>query len=405
MLDEQTFSHLVLFIVVITAIVTPLVELLYKHRPRVLHASSIHEGKIRTIQNTPRNSEFRIVTCIHNEGNVRGIIALLEACNPVLESPICDYVIHLIELLGKSAPILLPINYKRKKKFLSVNYPNTSHIMHAFENYSNNSSGPVTILPYINVAPYKNMHEAICNLAQDKLVPLLVIPFHENDHVDLDGHVVASIRKMNNSFQNRAPCTVGLLVDRYSRLGASDSKYSFHVGIFFIGGQDDREALALGIRMSEKPNMAVTLFRFILMSKKHKSQVREEEEEEEIDEMLDESLVDEFKSRKFGSGHVSWCEIMVEDGIQVLEAIRGLDGNYDLVMVGRRHNVGCVNDEEMAIFLENAKILGIYGDMLSSTEFCVGMVPVLVTQCGGRKANQLDRVGSATVSQNSSVLL
>ncbi|XP_028212655.1 cation/H(+) antiporter 15-like [Glycine soja] len=409
MLDEDTFSQLVFCVVLITAIVTPLVNILYKHRPRV-HAESLFEGELRTIQSTPRNREFHIVCCVHNEANVRGITALLEECNPVQESPICVYAVHLIELVGKSAPILLPIKHRHgSRKFLSVNYPNTNHIMQAFENYSNNSSGPVKVLPYINVAPYKSMHDAIFNLAQDNMVPFIIIPFHENGNIDLVGHVAASIRKMNIRFQAHAPCTLGILVDRHSRLGASNNNNMyFNVGVFFIGGAHDREALALGIRMSERADTRVSLFRFVIVNKKPCGckiiLTREEREEEEEDTMLDEGLIDEFKSMKYGIGNVCWYEITVDDGVEVLEAVHSLEGNYDLVMVGRRHNDGSLNGKEMTTFMENADALGILGDMLSSVEFCMGMVPVLVTQCGGVKIssssnNKLDRVGSVNVSQ------
>ncbi|XP_061375051.1 cation/H(+) antiporter 15-like [Gastrolobium bilobum] len=405
LLDKETFSQLVLCVVVTSAIATPLVTLLYRHRPRLLHGSTIYDERIRTIQSTPRNSEFRILVCVHNEGSVRGITALLEACNPLPESPLCVYAIHLIELLGKSAPILLPINYKENKKSLSVNYPNTNHIMRAFENYSKNSSGPVTVLPYVNVAPYKSMHDAICNLTQDKMVPFFIIPFHENDNIDNSGHVASSIRKLNNNFQARAPCTLGILVDRYSRLGSKHNAMQFfHVGIFFMGGPDDREALALGIRMSERENTRVSLFRFIVMNKKlvgsknDQPMTREEQKEEEYESVLDESLIDEFKGRKLARENVSWYEIMVDDGVEILDVIRGLEGNYDLVMVGRTHQIESMIDEEMANFIENTQILGIFGDMLSSTEFCIGMVPVLVTQCAGKRVSMLDRVGSVNDS-------
>ncbi|GAU29414.1 hypothetical protein TSUD_149840 [Trifolium subterraneum] len=334
--------------------------------------------------------------------NVRGITTLLEACNPAPESPLCVFVIHLVELLGKSAPILLPINYKQNRKFLSVNYPDTNYIVRAFENYAKNSYGPVIVLPYVNVAPYKSMLDAVCNLAQDKMVPLIVIPFHENDNIELGGHVSSSIRKLNTRFQARVPCTLGILVDRYSHLGANHDhmKNYFHVGVFFIGGPDDREALALGIRMSQRVNMKVSLFRFIVMNRKEfqsKNQIRREDSlgVEDQEEMLDEGLIDEFKSMKFGIGNVSWYEIVVEDAVEIMDAIRGLEGNYDLVMVGKRHNVGSLKDEEMGNFIENVQNLGIFGDMLSSTEFCIGTVPVLVTQCGGDKKviNKLDRLG------------
>ncbi|CAJ1858428.1 unnamed protein product [Sphenostylis stenocarpa] len=403
-MDDDTFSQLVFCVMIISSVCTPLINSLYKHRPRVLQSASLYEGHIRTIQNVPRNTEFRMICCLHNELNVRGVTALLEASNPMIESPICVYAIHLIELLGKSTPVLIPINYRVNNKSLSVNYPHTNHIMRAFENYASNSSGPVTVLPYVNVAPYKSMDDAICNLAQDKMVPFIIIPFHENDKMQVVDHTEASIRKMNARFQTHVPCTLGILVDKHSQLGVSKTNVFFNVGIFFIGGPDDREALALGIRMSERENTRVSLFRFVVNKKDYGRKIvltKDEREEEDEDLMLDEGLIDEFKSMKYGMGSVSWFEIMVEDGVAVLDAVHSLEGNYDLVMVGRRHNDGSLNGEEMGTFIENAAILGILGDLLSSNEFCVGMIPVLVTQCGGvNRSGKLDGgTGSFNVSQ------
>ena len=193
-------------------------------------------------------------------------------------------------------------------------------------------------------------------------------------------------------------------MDKHSRLGASANVF-FNVGIFFIGGPDDREALALGIRMSERAKTRVSLFRFVVNNREYGSKIvltKEEREQEEEDMMMDEGLIDEFKSMKYGNGNVSWFEIVVEDGVEVLDAVHSLEGNYDLVMVGRRHNDGSLDSEEMGTFIENAAILGILGDMLSSTEFCIGMIPVLVTQCGGVRLNsKLDKVPSTNLSQRS----
>ncbi|KAK7281086.1 hypothetical protein RIF29_08775 [Crotalaria pallida] len=412
-LDEERFTHLVLCVVVMTAIISPIIKLLCMHRPLAQHESDMKAMRVRSIQSTPKNTEFRIIMCLHHEASVRGMIALLEASNPVRESPICVFVVQLIELMGQITPILLPMNYKHKKKLMSFNYPNTNHIMRAFMNYSNNASGPITVLPHINVATYKHMHEFICKLAQDKMVPFIVIPFHENVNVDLRGHMETSIQKLNTKFQARADCTVGILVDRYSRLGANDANLIFHVGIFFIGGKDDREALALGIRMADREDVRVSLFRFNVIhhdnnsdkvGESNKTKTREAEEEEEMEQMLNESMIDEYKSKKYNGCDVSWYEIVVSDEVEILDTIRGLEGSYDLVMVGKRHNIGSMDDEEMANFMENVENLGILGDMLASTEFCMGVVPVLVTQCGGIRhmhVKQLSRVCSAAASQRS----
>ncbi|KAK7281198.1 hypothetical protein RIF29_08970 [Crotalaria pallida] len=384
-IKDPIFSQLVLYVVLATSICALFINVLYKHHSRVLKSPTIVKGRVRTLHNTPENLEFNIISCVHNDGNVHSMIALLDALHPRIESPICVHVIHLIELSGQFTPILLPMN-KKNKKSLSINYPNTNAICRAFENYSNNSSGPVTILSYINVAPYNSMHKAVCNLAEDNSVPFLIIPFHENDQ-SLGNHTHAFIRELNINFLASARCTVGVLVDRYLRLGLSISKLYFHVGIFFIGGIDDREALSLGIRMLERMNMRVTLLRFV-MNNSNTSQIdkdlmlKENKEEKELERMMDESLVDEFKGKKYNNDNVVFHEFVVEDCIQLLELIRGIiEKDYDLVMVGKRHNLGDLTDEEMSNFMDNTEQLGIVGDMLVSTEFCNGIIPVLVLQC------------------------
>lgn len=394
---------MVLYVVVMTGICIPLIKNMYKHGSRVTMVRSIHDGGVRTIQNTPENSEFNIICCMHNDNNVHSMIGLLEVCNPTQKSPLCVHVIHLTELLGKSTPILLPIKMKNQKA-LSIHYPTSSHILRAFENYSKNSEGPVTIHSYINVSPYNSMHEAICNLAEDKLVPLLIIPFHENDKSTSSDIVITSIRDLSINFQARAQCTVGILVDRNSRISMSTTKLSFNVAIFFIGGQDDREALALGIRMLDRPNTSVTLFCFIVHNNENninnsgdvKFKIDDgEEEDETLENMLDESLIDEFKGKKLNIDNVVCHEIVVEGYTQLLEALRGLGNeNYDLVMVGKRHNIGDLTDEEMTNFMENANLLGVFGEMLSSTEFCNGKVPILVLQCGEKKVNHFGKLSS-----------
>ena len=376
-----------------TAVIAPLIEILYKPHTRV--EKKKYHYQMTTIQNTPSNSELGIITCVYHEENVRSLIALLEACNSTRTSPICAYVTHLIELLGKSTPILVPFTIHQRGE-MSSKYPNTTHIMRAFENYSNHSNGSVTILPYINVAPYKNMHESICNLAQDKSIPFIIIPFHENQKSTASSNLCSSIREVNANFQAYAICSIGIFVDRYSQLRMNVFEFSFHVGIFFIGGEDDREVLALAARMCEHPSASVTLFRFVLpdrrfaVNKVVDNNDRQGEKEEMAEHLLDEGFIDEFKAKNIGKDNVVYCEIEVGDGVAILEAIRLVEGNYDLVMVGRKHNIGDLKDEEMANFIENAEMLGMFGDMLASQEFCNGMVPVLVVQCGGKRKVEVD---------------
>ncbi|KAI9110809.1 hypothetical protein K1719_018247 [Acacia pycnantha] len=412
MLDSQLYYFMVFSTVITSTILHPCVDFLYKPYTRL---DSHHKGsrQVRTIQSTFRNPEFCVICCVHSEGNVRSLMTLIEACNPVLSSAICAYVVHLVELLGKSTPFLLPVNMKRRK-FSSFNYPITLQIMRAFENYACNSGGLVTVLPYINVAPHKNMHEAVCNLAQDKLVSFIILPFHENDQ-SRGSLMTMTIRDLNRNFQFYAPCTVGILVDRFSQLTISTSTgLTFHLAIFFLGGPDDREALALANRILDRPNMRVSLFHFVVMNgsddgRCHKNKEddeiemssRSEEEGEEAERAWDESAIDEFKAKSIGNGNVSCEEIVVEDGIRVLEEIRRLEANYDLVMVGQKHNMEGLDDKGMSNLMENVETLGIVGDMLASTEFCNGMVPVLVIRSPMHQLQRSDSLKSIAISRTS----
>ncbi|CAL9008274.1 unnamed protein product, partial [Prunus brigantina] len=283
---------------------------------------------------------------------IRNLITLLEASYPTQTSPICAYVVHAVELMGRAAPILLPHN-----KLKHTNTP-THQMIQAFENYSDNSEGPVTIHAYDMIAPYKSMHDTIIRLAQDKVVPLIILPFHDHQGM-VDLTFIASIRQFNINVQTNSPCTVGILVDRdlSSRLRLTSS--SFNEAVIFIGGADDRGVLAYAARISGNPTVGMTVFRIILRGK-----LGGGNQEEEIEAKLYQSLVDEFKLGNIGNDCVNCYDI---------------EGDYDLVMVGRRHVEMSLRDEEMAVFMEHPE-LGVIGDMLSSLDFCDGMVNVLVMQ-------------------------
>ena len=417
-IDEQTFAVLIFSSLAMTAIIAPFTGMLYK--PRVRLASSHKQIRLKTIQTTPRASEFRVITCLHNEENVQSIISLLEASNPTEISPICAYVIHLVDLKGSSAPLLIPFNAKQKKIFKLSNSPSSNYILRAFENYSRNSNGPVIVQAFTMIAPYIGMHEYICRLALEKLTSLIIIPYHENQK-HIEGSLVAtSIRGFNARLQRYAPCTVGMLVDRGTRR-MNSSYFSYNVAVIFIGGEDDREALALAARMSGHAEVSLCVLRITLHCKKGgefdntnkykgrdkckhkckckgKSEEEEEEEEEEEDKeeeeeeedkekLMDEALYDEFKIKNMGNSCVVCREVVADCSAQVMDAIQSLERNYDLVMVGRsRHQAMELNDIEMPPpNSKNTEHLGMIGDVLVSSELFEGywLSLLVLHRCGG----------------------
>ncbi|CAN6705309.1 unnamed protein product [Malus baccata var. baccata] len=364
-IDDQTFLQNVLSMLGITMVVTPLLR--FSYNPQIRLGASTKSFRLRSIQSMPRNSgKFCVLCCFHNEESVRNLITLLEASNPTEASPICAYVIHAVELMGGAIPRLVP------HKKLSLKTP-THQMMRAFENYSQNSKGPVMIHAFNLIAPYKSMHETLFRLAHDKLIPLIIIPFHDH-HGTADLSLTSAIRQFNINVQKYSQCTVGILVDRGSPCRVSLTDFSHNVAVFFIGGPDDREALAYAERMLGNLDVQMTVLRIILRNK-----LKAGNQEERIEAKDDESLVEDFRLRNRGNNHLSWLDIDVEDSVQVMRSIKNMEGDYDLVMVGRRHAEISLRDEEMAEFVEHAE-LRVIGDMLASSDFCGGTVNVLVMQ-------------------------
>jgi hypothetical protein len=404
-IDEPTYTVLVFSSLAITSIIAPLTEMLYK--PEIPLDSSKKYRRLKTIHTTPCTSELRVISCVHNEENVHSLINLLEASNPTELSPICAYVIHLVELTGRTAPLLIPYNAKMKRVSKLTSSAGSDHILRAFENYSKNSNGPVIVQLFTMIVPYKTMHDDICRFALDKQTPLIIVPYHENLRHIQGNRVATSIRAFNTNLQMHAPCTVGILVDRGSH-HMNSSQFSYNVVVIFIGGEDDRQALGYAMRMSGHSDVSLTILRITLHLKKEieseekhkgkrkgkgksnnnskdKDKNKDEEVDEEMEMLMDEVLYDEFKIQNLGNACVACREVEAENSAQVMDAIRSLDKNYDLVMVGlNRHQALELGDIEMPHNdARNIEDLGMIGDVLVSSDFSMGWLSLLVLHhCG-----------------------
>ncbi|XP_019055456.1 PREDICTED: cation/H(+) antiporter 15-like [Nelumbo nucifera] len=368
LIDDQSMAILTLSTIIVTSIVTPLATIF-------LDSSNHFVAKTNgTIQNAIMDPEFRVLTCIHGEEDVHAIITLLETSHPTSFSAISAYVLHLVELVGR----VIPVTYCQtiSKQMLESNDfdPTTA----AFRNYSNNSNGCFCFQPCTVVAPYKTMHKDICTLALQKRAALIIIPSRKN-HSFIGGGVSAtnsSINKLNRNVLLNAPCTVGILVHRghHSLAAVRDYfAYRYSILVIFLGGTDDREALAYCTRMSTHPGVSVTVVRFMLCETNR-------DKNDENERMMDDFVVHEFKLHNIRNERAVYCEKVVEDMEQVFYGIRSLRfNNYHLVMVGRRHNTNLMNDTAMENWIENSE-LGVIGDMLESSDFATSVASILVVQ-------------------------
>ncbi|XP_068640974.1 cation/H(+) antiporter 15-like [Aristolochia californica] len=363
-LNNQSFAVLVLSAVATTAIVTPLFTFLYNPSDRYM------ANQRRTMFHLKPGSEVSILTCIHHQHNVPTIINLLEATYATKESPLAVYAIRHVQLVGRAAPLFIPHKFARNTSSASASTSGggsvkggsqVDPIINAFHIYEQRNEESVSVHSFTAVAPYTTVHDEICQLALNKGVILIIIPFHKQT---LDGYIEINHGAliMNRNIIHNAPCSVGLLVDR--TIGGSlctlVGNFSYHLACLFFGGDDDREALAYVSRMSQHPHVRITAIRFL----SYGSAIDRSRERK-----LDNDLFEEFKAKNIGNQRVVQREVMVRDMEQIVTVIRSLDiDSFDLFVVGKHHENNLLLSKLVSSWTEFPE-LGVVGDLLASPDF------------------------------------
>lgn len=361
-LDAQFYTILVFTNVVFIGIYHSLVEIFWKPKLKLVGGNSKTKCP-RSLQSNLEIKELRALTCIYSEDSVHGIITLLKACNHKAITPLYAYVIHAIDLVGGTSPTLITF-YRSHKRSSKQDGSATLHIMQAFEKYSKSSEGYVSILPLTMVAPVKIMHDIICNLAEERHVAFIIVPFHINQMGISNG----TFRDVNVQLQMHAPCTVGILLDKGLHPQNNLEKLSCRVVVFFLGGIDDREALALAIRMSRNSNVNITLIRIrCTMDRKNM---------DDKDMVLDDLLVKQFKEKIENNNCAFYCEESVNNSFDMVNVVRTLRNKYDLVLVGK-NSCPTQIEKEMLHWTVHSE-LGVIGDVLASADCSDNRMSVLV---------------------------
>ncbi|XP_027337562.1 cation/H(+) antiporter 15-like [Abrus precatorius] len=361
LLSDQEFSLMVVQILVINVIITPLIKLLYDP------SEQYHTGRRCSIQHTRRDSELRIMVCIYNNENIPTILNLLEASYASRESTVAVIALVLVELLGRARPILVAHQPHDTLRSMSCN---SNHIDNALRQYAQQNEGLVSVQSFTSISNFDTKYDDICRISLDRRANILILPFHKRWEIDGSVEVTQrSIQIMNVKVLERAPCSVGILVDRGILSGSPSllmAKATFYVAVLFIGGADDAEALAYGTRMARHECVSVTVVRFLLFG-----------EENSKDRKRDSDLIDEYRYYNAGNRRFEVIDEVVKDGIEMSTCIRRFIDYFDLVMVGREHQ-DCAMLQGHDQWSECPE-LGVIGDMLASQDF-VTKASVLVVQ-------------------------
>ncbi|KAH7565171.1 hypothetical protein JRO89_XS09G0152900 [Xanthoceras sorbifolium] len=276
------------------------------------------------------NAELPIVAVIHVPDNVNSVINLLEATCPTKDNPMTINVIHLIKLSGLATPIFIS-HQKRLRTTTSDCY--SENVIVAFNKFIGNNWGAVSVNTFTAVSLPSIMHEDICSLALDKLASLIILPFHRRWYID--GSVESDdelIRALNSRVLERAPCSVGILIDRVNLRRAmpvdgSSEKPSYRVAMIFLGGNDDREALTFAKRMAQESTVVLTVAHF-------SNAENNQGISEDWDRMHDSIMLREVKT----NGYINYVEKEVADGPETATIIHNMVNEYDMIIVGRRNN-------------------------------------------------------------------
>ena len=349
------------------------------------------EGKRRTIASLEPHSEFRILTCFQSSREVTGVINLLDASNPTRNSPVLISAVHLVENVGRASAMLIVHDTCKTggaggddKEQLEL-----SAAASAFEGLkAGREDGTISVEALTAVSAYATMHEDICSLALEKHASLVILPFQLKPAADggVDGSSHDPLRGVNKSVMESARCSVAVLVDRghrppaaLARLNSLGARHRSFI-MLFVGGPDDREALAYAGRMSGNPGVSLTVMRFVTVSEEH---VELGTDGEGIEKVLDERSMEEFRHRTGSNKSVSFTEVAVRDGDEVVRAVNAMEGDgFELIIVGRgkgRDSRLAMGSAEWSEFPE----LGVLGDTLVCSSFAANAWILVVQQGGG----------------------
>ncbi|XP_039051696.1 cation/H(+) antiporter 15-like [Hibiscus syriacus] len=387
--DQPTFTWMVLSIILMTGLVVPVVSFTHKS---TRHLKQQHR---MNLERSRPESELRVLACLHSSKNLSGLINLLHLSNATRKSPIVVFAVHLIELTGRASAMLI-LHDKSETNDISSNpireRAESEQIVRSFESLQNDNRA-VTVHPLTAVSPYATMHEDVSNLAIDKHVSVILLPYHKKPN-DIGGWEDQNLeyKRVSQNLLANAPCSVGILVDRgLTRHLPLESQHDqirkIRIAMLFVEGADDREALAYAWRMGANPRVTLTVVRFV-PGKDLLESVADDDDadldvfsamfEKEKEKLLDDDYINEFRFRTMHNQFITYMEKPVNSGDQIVSTITSAHNDYDLYIVGRGYDRQSPMTSGLADWSEFPE-LGLIGDTLISVDSLMS-ASVLVMQ-------------------------
>ncbi|XP_028798039.1 cation/H(+) antiporter 15-like [Neltuma alba] len=392
-LSVVAFSIMVCAVLMMTILVPLLVNAIYKPRKRYENV------RLRTIEKLRMDSEVRVISYVLNIRQATSMVNVLRAFNATRISPLHVFGVHLVELIGR-ATALFASQIKRNPANNSE-LQNLSHSQLLSENISTifktlaEACAAVRVQTLDVVSNYETIHRDIQDLAEQKRTALILMPFHKE--LDVNGDLETSnddevCRNINQNVLQDAPCSVAIFVDR--GLG-SLSRINLHIMMIFIGGPDDREALAIAWRMARHPGNKLSTIRILLSGEaaaKAETSNHDEiqwlssaAEDEESQKLLDEECIESFRFKGvYNNDSITYSEEEVHNSEEFMSLLHELDkDDCDLYIIGRGRGGNSVMFLNFMEWCDNPE-LGVIGDIVTSKSFGSRSSLLSVQQFGSR---------------------
>ncbi|KAK7411087.1 hypothetical protein VNO78_02470 [Psophocarpus tetragonolobus] len=380
-LSRDFYTIMVTANILMTLLVAPTINHMYKPRKQ------FKKDKLRTIQNLKTDADIRVLVCVHNLRQATGIISILEACSATNATALHVFALQLIELKGRGTAFV--VDQSSSHQTLAEQ----ESIANVFAEFTAEQAHPhASVETLTAVSSYDTIHKDIYNIAEERQSSLILLPFHKHSTGEGALEITnAEFKEINQNVMNHAPCSVGILVDRGH---GSLSKVNLRVAILFIGGPDDREALAIAWRMAKHSGIHLSMVHILLNGKVAEVDTNTSTQDEfhgilstildrEKEKELDEEYVSLFRLMAVNNEEsITYEEKVVHTGDDIPLVLNELDKmGYDLFILG--HGKGR-SSSLLSNLMEWADCpeLGVIGDMLASNSFGSCSSVLVVQQYG-----------------------
>ncbi|KMT14847.1 hypothetical protein BVRB_3g065700 [Beta vulgaris subsp. vulgaris] len=326
--------------------------------------------------------ELRVLLCFHGPENVSCAINFMEISKGKGEPGILVYATDMIELTDQIAATLVPGGIDNVEVTDKTVVETREKITTMLQEYTEHNGDGITLRRALALATYNTMHQEICNLAEDSIISLIVLPFHNGPSSDgkTNGNHTG-LRYVNRKVLRNAPCSIAILVDRGFGAITQISKSlsgALNTVVIFIGGKDDREALAYAGRIAYHRGVKLTIMRFLVDTNAENSITKRTSQQEE-EMKLDDECFANFYERYVAGGNVSYLEKHLVNSAQAYTTLRSLEGQYGLFIVGRGGRVNSMLTMGMNDW-EQCPELGPLGDILSGPNFSTTASVLIIQQ-------------------------